>query len=276
MDKKLMKTLDQRTIEDFGEQWHQFTENEGFYGSVASLEDKCCNLMSVEDIRGKDVCEIGAGAGRFIGILSQLSPKSILAIEPSKAIEILQRNMEVSEVPIRYLNATGGQLDEIDTLDYVFSIGVIHHIVDPVPTLRAALKALRPGGRLLIWVYGYEGNELYLALVSPLRWVTKRLPDPVVRALSWVLLMIMEVYIQLCRFLPLPLRGYMVNVLGKFTMNKKLLAIFDQLNPAHAKYYKRDEIIEVVQSAGFINAKAQDRHGYSWSVIGEKPVKGSA
>jgi hypothetical protein len=133
----------------------------------------------------------------------------------------------------------------------------------------------------LIWVHGYEGNQLYLVLVTPLRWVTKRLTDIVVRALSWVLLMVMKVYILLCRFLALPLRGYMVNMLGKFTTNKKLLAIFDQLNPAHAKYYKRDEIIAVVQiavvqSAGFSNVKAQDRHVYSWSVMGEKPVKSLA
>ena len=78
-----MKTIDERTIQDFGDQWYQFSDNEGFYGSIESLEDKCGNLMSVEDVRGKDVCEIGAGAGRFIGILSQLSPKSILAITPS-------------------------------------------------------------------------------------------------------------------------------------------------------------------------------------------------
>lgn len=266
-----MKTVDERTIEDFGEQWHQFTENEGFYGSVDSLKDKCGDLMSVEDIRGKDVCEIGAGAGRFIGILSRLSPKSILAVEPSKAIEVLKKNTEHIDVPIRYLNVTGDQLDETETLDYVFSIGVIHHIVDPVPTLRAALNALRPGGRLLIWVYGYEGNEVYLTLVTPLRRITQRMPDPFVRALSWALLAIVEVYIFLCRFLRLPLRGYMVNVFGKFSTNKKLLAIFDQLNPAFAKYYKRDEIINVVKKAGFGNVKAIARHGYSWSVIGEKP-----
>ena len=265
-----MKTVDERTIQDFGRQWQKFTENEGFYGSVESLEDKFGDLMSVDDIHGKDVCEIGAGAGRFIGILSRLSPKSILAIEPSTAIEVLRRNMAGCEIPIRYLNATGDRLDETMSLDYVFSIGVIHHIVDPVPTLRAAFNALRPEGRLLIWVYGYEGNELYLALVIPLRWVTKRLPHPVLRTLSWVLLMIVEAYILLCRFLPLPLRGYLVNVFSKFTTNKKLLVIFDQLNPAHAKYFKRDEIIDVVRKAGFVKVRALNRHGYSWTVMGEK------
>jgi len=267
-----MKTIDERTIQDFGDQWHRFTDNEGYSRSVDALKDKCGSLMSIEDIRGKDVCEIGAGAGRFTEILSQLSPKSILAIEPSKAISVLQRNMVKSEANVRYLNATGEQLDEIETLDYVFSIGVIHHITDPVPTLRAALRALRPGGRLLIWVYGYEGNQFYLALVTPLRWVSKRLPHPMVLGLSWVLLIFVEAYILLCRFLPLPLRDYMVNVMAKFGTNKKLLAIFDQLNPAFAKYYKHDEIIDVVRSAGFVNVKAVERHGYSWSVIGEKPA----
>ncbi len=268
-----MKSVDDRTIQDFGEQWHKFTENDGFYGSVESLEDKFGDFMRVDEIRGKDVCEIGAGAGRFIGILSRLAPKSILAVEPSKAIEILKRNMESSEVPIRYLNVTGEQMDETETLDYVFSIGVIHHIVDPLPTLRAAFKALRPGGRLLIWVYGYEGNEVYLAFLTPLRAITKRLPESILTALSWVLLIFVEAYILACRVLPLPLRGYMINVLGKFTTNKKLLAIYDQLNPAHAKYYRHDEITDVVRNAEFVNVKALDRHGYSWSVIGEKPMR---
>ena len=43
----------------------------------------------------------------------------------------------------------------------IFSqIGVLHHISDPKPFVEAAYKALRPGGRFLVWLYGKEGDNL--------------------------------------------------------------------------------------------------------------------
>ena len=35
-------------------------------------------------------------------------------------------------------------------------------------------ESLRPGGRCLIWLYGYEGNEPYLNMVLPLRRLTTK------------------------------------------------------------------------------------------------------
>jgi SAM-dependent methyltransferase len=70
----------------------------------------------------------------------------------------------------------------------VVSFGVLHHIPEPLPVVRAIYAALRPGGRLFAWLYGREGNGAYLAVAQPLRALTKRLPDPmldgVVRALD--------------------------------------------------------------------------------------------
>ena len=59
----------------------------------------------------------------------------------------------------------------------ILSVGVLHHIPEPDPVVRAAYRALRPGGRLFVWLYAREGNGLYLAFAVPLRLLTKRLPD---------------------------------------------------------------------------------------------------
>ena len=45
--------------------------------------------------------------------------------------------------------------------------------------------------------------------------------------------------------------------------------IFDQLNPAYAKYYKKNEIEKELLDAGFVNLKFHHRHSYSWTVVGE-------
>jgi hypothetical protein len=50
------------------------------------------------------------------------------------------------------------------------------------------------------------------------------------------------------------------------------LSVFDQLNPAYAKYYRRDEAIALLRNAGFEEITCRHRHGYSWTVTGRKPV----
>jgi hypothetical protein len=137
--------------------------------------------------------------------------------------------------------------------------------------VRAAFNALRAGGRCIVWLYGREGNETYLAFALPLRKITVLLPHRLLVALSYLLEITLTIYIGLCRFLPLPMRSYMRGVLAKFTRPVRRLTIYDQLNPAYAKYYARAEAEALLSQAGFTEIRLFHRHGYSWTVLGIKP-----
>jgi hypothetical protein len=52
---------------------------------------------------------------------------------------------------------------------------------------------------------------------------------------------------------------------------KRRLIMYDQLNPAYAKYYTRSEAENLLLNGGFINVRVHHHHGYSWTVIGTKP-----
>lgn len=164
----------------------------------------------------------------------------------------------------------GEHVEELGPFDLVVSIGVLHHIPEPAPVVAAAYRALRPGGQLFAWLYAKEDNRLYLALVLPLRAVTKRLPDRMLDVVVRVLDLPLVAYIALCRSLPLPMRDYMRNVVGRMAPDKRRLIIFDQLNPGYAKYYTRAEAEALFATAGFSNIQLHNRHGYSWSVVGRK------
>ena len=81
----------------------------------------------------------------------------------------------------------------------------------------------------------------------------------------------LKFYIYLCRFINLPLRKYMLNVIGKMSHKNQKLTIFDQLNPVYSKYYKKKEVYDLLKKNGFINVKVFKRHGYSYSAVGIKP-----
>lgn len=231
-------------------------------------------LLAPTDFRGR-AAEIGAGTGRIVRMLLQAGIEHVVAVEPSDAIAVLERNLADFGDRVTCLHATGEQLPPTADLDYVFSVGVLHHIPEPEPVVRAAYRALRPGGQLAIWLYGKEGNGLYLAVLLSLRWFTQRLPHRCLAVLAWLLSLPLAAYIVLCRLLPLPLRGYATHVLGPMTAAKRRLVIYDQLNPAYAKYYTRADAIQLVEQAGFVDVRIHHRHGYSWSVVGTKPDQAS-
>lgn len=262
----------QQTIADFGEQWTRFTKNEGFYASLELFRDICGPLLEADALRGRLVCEIGSGTGRIVAMLLAAGAGRVIAIEPSDAFDVMKVNMAGSADRIEFIRAPGENIPTGRNIDYVFSIGVLHHIYDPAPVVRAAYQALRPGGRMLVWLYGRENNEAYLRIVEPLRRVTVTLPRPLLSGISHALNLLLGVYIPLCRFLPLPLRGYMNNVIGRFSWANRRLVIYDQLNPTVARYYRRGEAEALLAEAGFVNVRLHHRHGYSWTVIGEKPT----
>lgn len=265
-----MNGIDDKTIRDFGTQWSAWRDNDGYYASPELFEDMVGALVDVVELKGKTVADIGSGTGRIVHMLLDAGAGEVTAVEPSDAFGVLKTNTAARADRIHYVHGTAADLTDHDHFDWIFSIGVIHHIADPGPTLRTCHKCLAPSGRIVLWLYGHEGNELYLALVRPLRAVTKRLPHWALVLLCWMLDPVLAFYIFLCRHMPLPARGYMTRVIGKFAPNQRRLVIYDQLNPAYAKYYRKDEAMALLQDAGFRNIRIHHRHGYSWTVMGEK------
>jgi SAM-dependent methyltransferase len=203
-------------------------------------------------------------------MLLEAEAKHVIAIEPSEAFEVLCRNIKQPK-KVTCLKVTGDQLPTYGDLDYIFSIGVLHHIPDPKPVVETAFKALRPGGRFFVWLYGKEGNDLYLWFIKPLRILTKHLPHFILAALVEIMYWPLSFYIKLCHTLPLPMRTYLLSVFEKMPPTKRRLIIYDQLNPSYAKYYTRFEAKELLVNAKFINVQVHHRHGYSWAIIGTKP-----
>ncbi len=259
-----------QTIEDFGSQWQIHGQVDPDYWSSAEMfRDHFGNLFEPGEITGKSVAEVGSGSGRIINMICSFGPGKCYAIEPSAGFEVLKANTAKNAEVIEYLNTTGDRFDLKD-LDLVFSLGVIHHIKDPLDVVRNIHRSLRDGGRFLIWVYGHEGNAAYLFFYSAVAGLTKRMPDSWLDGFSSFLNVAIEPYIWLCRVLPLPLRGYLLNVFGKCGWQKRKYIIFDQLNPAYAKYYRREELESLLRSAGFAEIEFYHRHGYSWTAVATK------
>ena len=267
-------TVDDRTIADFGTQWLRFQVDHDYYGSKDCLSDIFGPLLSLDSVEGTKAGDIGSGTGRIVGMLLDSGADHVTAVEPSEAFRVLQQRFESQPETVELIQGRGEEIARASGLDLVTSIGVLHHIVDPNPVVRAALAALRPGGRIVVWVYAHEGNRLYLSIFKPLRGITQHLPDRLLYGLSSVLNLAVDMYLWLCNWLPMPMKSYFVDHLGRLTRDQRRMTIYDQLNPAHAKYYRRHEAEALLSANGFTEIEAYYRHRYSWTVTGIKPFVG--
>src|SRR6266704_2573154 len=86
-----MSSKAEQTIRDFGEQWTNFPDTSGYFGSVALFDDIFSPLLTHEMLNGKRVADVGAGNGRFVNVCLDSGASHVVAIEPSTTFEVLKK-----------------------------------------------------------------------------------------------------------------------------------------------------------------------------------------
>lgn len=162
---------DAPTARAFADSWNRV-------GPVYTREQVLEWLAPVEpeSLRGREVLELGFGNGSLLYHVGELGPERLAGVELGDTLEQTRRNL--AHLPSGMLDLQRGDLTKVDLgrFDFVYCIGVLHHLESPEAGFDAVPRHTRPGGRSHRGVYAREGNGLVRALVEPLRAVTSKLP----------------------------------------------------------------------------------------------------
>jgi SAM-dependent methyltransferase len=247
----------------FGYEWNEYSELRPEY------EDqflKWTSALPRDCWRGRIFLDVGCGMGRNSHWPMTYGASGAVAIDvDERSLAMAKRTLAAwPSVAVRHMSAY--EIEYENAFDVVFSIGVIHHLADPARALRQMAKAAKPGGRVLIWVYGYEGNEWIVKYFDPLRRALfARLPIRITHALSFML----------AAGLWLTLRAgfgrleYFDQV-RRFSFRHLRSIVFDQMLPKIANYWRREEVLALVKGAGLSDIQIEPVNGISWSAVGTK------
>jgi SAM-dependent methyltransferase len=160
------------------------------------------------------------------------------------------------------------EVEEENVFDIAFSIGVIHHLADPPAAVARLARAVRPGGEVLVWLYGREGNGWIVWLFNPVRkFVFSRMPLSMAHACSLGLTSILWLVLR-----PnIGLSPYLRQIRG-FRFRHLRAIVFDHMLPHIALYYRRAEAIALLEAAGLTDVRASWTNRMSWTVSGKKPL----
>jgi SAM-dependent methyltransferase/uncharacterized protein YbaR (Trm112 family) len=174
-----------KTARSFGFEWTRFPE------MYAEWNQSFLNYMQpheAEFFRGKKVLDAGCGNGRFAHYAARYGAE-VWAIDLGPAVEVARRNTEQAGV-VQVAQADLHQPPfALESFDFIYSIGVLHHLPDPEAAFQNLLRYLKPGGEIQIYLYwSAEGKPIkraLLAIVSVMRKVTTRLPHRAVYGLAF-------------------------------------------------------------------------------------------
>lgn len=191
------------TARRFSYEWKRFPKLSNIY------EKQFLDWISPIDkgfFKGKVVLDAGCGKGRHLYLSSIFGAKTVIGMDVSDAVEVAYQNTKnLSNVHVVQANIYHPPLRE-GMFDYVYSIGVLHHLPDPGIGFRTIAGLLKPGGTISIWVYGREGNGWIIYFVNPLRKIlTSKMPLSMLRIVSFPIALLLY---GLCMFIYKPVNLY--------------------------------------------------------------------
>ena len=216
--------------------------------------------------KNKNILDVGCGIGRNTYWPMRYGAKSSLSFDmDDRTLKAARKNLEnFKSVKIKKMSIY--DLTYENKFDISFSIGVIHHLEFPKKAIKKMIQATKPGGQILVWLYGYENMETYVKLLNPIRKLLfSRAPLPVVRLLSFIPSLFLYIYVKS----KISKLEYF-KLLSKLNYSQIQQIVFDQMLPKTAKYYKKYEAMELLSEPELENLKIEWVNECSWVVMADK------
>lgn len=146
----------------------------------ALREDDSCEPYAISDrihgyssSQGLKVLDIGCGNGYVLSRYARHGADVTGVDLTATAVELSRKRFALEGLPGQFVEIDGHHLPFPDnTFDIVCSMGVLHHIANPAPTVSEMYRVMKPGGRLIVMLYHrYSWKNLVLLRM-------RRLLDP--------------------------------------------------------------------------------------------------
>jgi SAM-dependent methyltransferase len=175
-----MTAADQgRTISAYSLQWNRFRilrpeEDRATFRNRTGLQPA--------DLAGAHVLDAGCGMGRYLRVAAEAGAR-VVGLDLSEAV----RAAKDLTAGFDHIALVRGDLLRLPfaegQFDHIYSLGVLDHTPDPRRAFLGLAKLLKPGGRIVVWVYPREKPAVE-TVMNLHRAISTRLPLGVLLLLS--------------------------------------------------------------------------------------------
>lgn len=264
--------IDFETVQNFGIEWKKFNQDYIFENKEFKiLFDNYFDIFPWSKINKNSIgFDLGCGSGRWAKNFSK-HVKKLYCIDPSyEAILTAKQNLQNQNC--EFINSTIENSNLPDnSMDFGYSLGVLHHVPDTLLALKIANKKLKKGAPFLLYLYyNFENRPLwYIKLWSisdVIRKFTSKLPR--FYALNASFLIALFIYFPFAKI------SKLISILTKKSFNIPLFyykdASFytmrtdslDRFGTQLEKRYDKKDILTMLEKSGFYKIKFSKKPPY--------------
>ena len=248
----------------FGYEWNKYNKMNSNYEFQFR---KWINPLKPGDFKNKKILDAGCGMGRNSYWSLRYGAKELVAFDfDERSVAAAKRTLSCfNNASVKFKSIY--EISWQDEFDIVFCIGVIHHLENPKKAINNLIKSVKSGGKVLIWVYGYENNEWIVKLVNPVRKIiTSKLPLWLVHFLSYFISIPLWFLVKIFKG-----PGLYLKQLSNFKLWHIHSIVFDQLIPKVANYWTKQEVLNLFKDfSNLKNIEIYSVNNNSWTILGEK------
>lgn len=274
--------IDPSTVEHFGAEWSRFNQRELPAHELEQLFESYFLVFPWNNISSEaEGFDMGCGSGRWASFVAPRVGRLHCLDASKSAVEVARRNLEAQINCAFYL----ASFDELPfapaSMDFGYSLGVLHHVPDPLSALRQCVSRLKPDAPFLLYIYYalenrplwyrtlWKTTDLFRRFVSALpRRSRHRLCDCVAAT----------VYYPLARFAHFSER-FGINVSNFPLAIYRHRAFYVMRNDALDRFgtplekrLSADKIRELMQTAGLVNISFSPNPPY-WCAVGYRQTQ---
>lgn len=270
------RNVDHAVVEGFGDEWTRFDQSDLPGEERRALFESYFSVFPwsrlPQDAVGFD---LGCGSGRWA---MEAAPKVgvLHCIDPSNAIAVARRNLAHLSNCVFHQSDVDALPFEDGSMDFGYSLGVLHHIPDTAQAMRKCVEKLRPGAPFLVYLYySFENRPKWFRGVWQLSELARRLvsksPMPIRYAVSQIFAG--AVYFPLARFAAIAERAganvanFPLSVYRNSSFYTMRTDALDRFGTRLEQRFSRAEIRSMMERAGLTNIVFSEHEPY-WCAVG--------
>jgi len=206
----------------FGEEWKTYNKILPRHHDEFKLY---FDLIDLPALKSKRIGDLGCGIGRWSYFLKDIA-KEIVLVDFSESIFEARKNLSESDNMIFIMADVMDLPFQDDTFDFIFCLGVLHHI--PSPALQSVRKLSRLAPAFLVYLYYALDNrgtlyKLIFYFINLIRKFICNITSPTARSILTEVLM-WSLYI------PIIFIGKILSMLGVNASKVPLYSIYGHMN----------------------------------------------
>lgn len=150
----MQTNIDVKTVKGFGEEWSKFDQSELDEQERLQIFESYFKISPWEELPENAVgFDLGCGSGRWA---KSVAPRvgRLVCIDGSKdALRVAERNLQ-NQSNCEFYHASVAEIPLADgSMDFGYSLGVLHHIPNPLKGIGQCTDKLKKGAPFLIYLY---------------------------------------------------------------------------------------------------------------------------